>query len=191
MLRLVFILLFSVIGLAPVVAQEINSGGAAGGVNVQGLLNDVRIDQLNNTINNQAGIITNMQTCMAQSRVYNPVSNTTPPHCVNAGMATGAGMVGSVWTNMLSTRALSTTYTNTLAYHLYVTAAVASENDPNVCEIQAFVGGVRVDSKRNVTNGNTGETDSCSLTIMVPPGQTYSFSSSYTSTPPVRWMELR
>jgi uncharacterized coiled-coil protein SlyX len=75
-------------------AQEINSGGAGSVGNAQNLVNDARVDHLNTIVTNQAATIATLQgnlnsiiDCMNNTppQLYDPIANTTPPHCVNAG----------------------------------------------------------------------------------------------------------
>jgi hypothetical protein len=86
------------------------------------------------------------------------------------------------WRVVSASRAVGTTYTNTLPRRIKVLVDVTSSTYP--CFLQVFVNGV------NITNGTTAASETIGVAFEVPAGQTYSVALSSGTATGLNWSEL-
>jgi hypothetical protein len=96
----------------------------------------------------------------------------------------GLGLAGETWHNVTSSRAISTTYTNTNTYPISV-AIIAGGSNTN-WGFSAFVSGNLILQNGGYSGAGSGITNS--LNFIVPPSATYSVSASGLTL--TTWFEL-
>jgi hypothetical protein len=88
----------------------------------------------------------------------------------------GLGLTGEVWNNVVGSRAINTTYTNSNAYPIMVNFAGAL-NGVSQATITLQVGSITVGQiGQNTAGGSTGLTGT--MSAIVPPGVTYAVNST-------------
>jgi hypothetical protein len=98
--------------------------------------------------------------------------------------AAGLGTNSQTWQNVLGSRALSTTYTNSTGYPIVVCATTSSTG---VQSIVGFVNGNQV-NQFNANGFQSAGTQVACTNLIVPNGATYQVTSSSSLT---QWWELR
>ena len=110
-----------------------------------------------------------------------PGTNTTQFATTEFVLANQSGLgIGQTWQNVLGSRALGTTYTNSSGNPIEVSVSTVASSDTNSLEVT--VGGVSILNDRSAS-GTSGH-----ATFIVPAGATYSVASDKTLN---RWAELR
>jgi len=99
----------------------------------------------------------------------------------------GLGITGEVWNSVTGSRSLSTTYTNSNAYPIMVSVIVAGSGNVTVSGTLT-IGSVTVATGLQTVGGNQGTNTTITLPGIVPPGVTYSVTTSSASIS--SWSEL-
>ncbi len=108
-------------------------------------------------------------------------TNTTQIATTAFVLASQSGLgIGQTWQNVLGSRALGTTYTNSSGNPIEVSVSTVASSDTNSLEVT--VGGVSILNDRS-SSGTSGH-----AIFVVPAGATYSVASDKTLN---RWAELR
>ena len=109
---------------------------------------------------------------------------TLPSHAVNYGQVLG---LGQTWQNLIASRALATTYTNTTGKPISVFVSV-SNTGASAGTCRADVGSVGV-ARINFPAVNDGINKVMPVYFIVPPGNTYSVTATFATL--YEWSELR
>jgi len=99
----------------------------------------------------------------------------------------GLGMTGEVWNNVVGSRAISTTYTNSNAYPIQVTVTTYNLNAGTQKGIFFYINGSVVAAQQTNDAGNASYT---SITINIPPSATYKIEPYSGGTSLSYWWEL-
>ena len=99
----------------------------------------------------------------------------------------GLGITGEVWNSVTGSRSLSTTYTNSNAYPIMVSVIVNGGGNLTVSGTLT-IGSITVATGLEAVGGNQGTTTTITLPGIVPPGVTYSVTTTNASI--TSWSEL-
>lgn len=94
----------------------------------------------------------------------------------------GLGLGGETWQNMASSRAMNTTYTNSLSYPIMVIVSMVNSNGAYF-----YIDGNLVWREWYDVNTGAGQTGYGTASAIIPPGSTYSAAAGNLNT----WWELR
>lgn len=120
------------------------------------------------------------------SDIATAIGSATVTNATNATNATNILGNGQTWTDVTSSRALSTSYTNSTGKPIML-IVTASRGGASTASLDISVDGGS--SFRFASNTNSGGGNTCTGNIVIPIGQTYNVTSSDASIS--QWWELR
>ena len=99
----------------------------------------------------------------------------------------GLGLTGEVWNNVVGSRAISTTYTNSNTYPIQVTVTTYNLNPGTQKGISFYINGTIVAAQQTNDAGNASYT---AITMNIPPSATYKIEPYSGGTSLSYWFEL-
>ena len=101
-------------------------------------------------------------------------------------------VTGQTWQNVIGTRALGVTYTNSTPYPITVIVTCTGTNGASISTLTATVGGIAVGAcSISASNGASYQSIVGSITVVIPPAATYQFGITGLGGSATIWTELR